>query len=589
MAWAGGALAWSVALPARVTLTRLPAGLSTRPVVFSRLAVRIPQGQVFAKVGAGGSCTPQPDKKWTGADTPGRPSAAFRQIFDKELTAAGFRPAQDTSNLFDDTASSIAEYEVGAAITDLHEEFCGQAHAWRGGIGVKGAARIGVEWQIYSRLQGRVVAKVTTTGGSEQNSFTDTATADVLNDAFDQNVIALLSSRDFVAALSEAPVGGPPTPAGPAQAPIPIAVAYAPSSVPDSVGSVVSIFAGDGFGSGWVVSDGYLMTDRHVVGQAGAVRIRWSDQVETQGVVVRTDPRRDVALIQTDTRGRRPLPVRFDALRPGDTVYAIGTPLDPQLQSSVTRGVVSGVRTIDGLGFVQSDVTVNHGDSGGPLLDEQGRVVGLAALGLQPNGAPAGVNLFIPIQDAFDFLQLQVRWRQPGGRPEYVAADPYARPAPGRPYVSAQDGYDGGYARSGQDQGRAYDPADSVYPRPPRSPVYYPTEDAPDAGYARPARARPGPDCPRVDEAGDGYAPPPVSQGRASYRPADVYDGGYGRPAQSARQPYYRPPPAPSGGDVRSPAPPYGPPSPPPRVASGAPALDPDRASIVGDQSYIIQ
>ena len=61
---------------------------------------------------------------------------------------------------------------------------------------------------------------------------------------------------------------------------------------------------------------------------------------------------------------------------------------------------------MDGFSFIQSDVTVNPGNSGGPLLDEQGRVVGLTVLSYRPDGGPTGLNLFIPIGDAIDFLGL---------------------------------------------------------------------------------------------------------------------------------------------------------------------------------------
>jgi S1-C subfamily serine protease len=72
----------------------------------------------------------------------------------------------------------------------------------------------------------------------------------------------------------------------------------------------------------------------------------------------------------------------------------------------VTRGVISAYRTFNGLSYIQSDVNVNHGSSGGPLLDEKGQVVGIADLMFQPSGAPTGVglNLFTPTSDALEFL-----------------------------------------------------------------------------------------------------------------------------------------------------------------------------------------
>lgn len=452
----GSASAWSVSLPAHLKAAPVSSGGGVRPLVFSRLAVHIPQGRAYAKVEQGAFCTAAPDKTWSGSTATGRPPAPFASIFSREAAIAGVAMiAEDNSNLFEAASTAAGEYEIGAAITDLQEEFCVQGSA------AKGAVRIGVEWQVYSRLQGKVVARFNTTGGAERKSTAAYAAVEVVDEAFDQNVIALLSNRDFIAAVSRAPsVNDQPAPASSSLAPMTLAATSLTVPVSDSVGSVVSVFTGEGFGSAWVVADGYIMTDRHVVGEASAVRVEWPDQVHAQGVVVRSDRRRDVALIRTDTRGRPPLGVRFEPLRPGETVFAVGTPLDLALQGSVTRGVVSGLRTFSGLAFVQSDVMVNRGDSGGPLLDDQGRVVGMSELGLQINGAPSGLNLFTPIRDAFDFLQLQIA-PQAQPRTYYASAGrgdgSYPRPSAYRrpTYVPDEDRY-GGYARPGPDPRRPY-------------------------------------------------------------------------------------------------------------------------------------
>jgi S1-C subfamily serine protease len=173
---------------------------------------------------------------------------------------------------------------------------------------------------------------------------------------------------------------------------------------------VLTVFSGDGMGSGFLVSrDGYVLSNQHVVGDATQVKLRWADGTETVGEVVRSDRRRDVALIKTDPRGRAPLAVRRDSVQPGDTVFAIGTPLDAKLQNTVTRGVVSGTRILDGFNFIQSDVAVTSGNSGGPLLDEKGAVVALTVAGYTPRGFSENINLFIPIGDALNFLAADIR------------------------------------------------------------------------------------------------------------------------------------------------------------------------------------
>ncbi|HSV02076.1 MAG TPA: trypsin-like peptidase domain-containing protein, partial [Phenylobacterium sp.] len=186
---------------------------------------------------------------------------------------------------------------------------------------------------------------------------------------------------------------------------VPAAAASLPVS--GALASVATIFAGDGWGSGFLISpEGFLLTNRHVVGDARQVRVRWSDGSETVGDVTRSDARRDVALVKADPHGRGALPLRLDEAQPGEAVVAIGTPLEKTFQSTVTKGVISGIRTLEGLAFVQSDVAVDHGNSGGPLLDEHGRVLAITDWGYAPDGVSHNLNFFIPIDDALRALAL---------------------------------------------------------------------------------------------------------------------------------------------------------------------------------------
>jgi S1-C subfamily serine protease len=180
-----------------------------------------------------------------------------------------------------------------------------------------------------------------------------------------------------------------------------------PRKIADATGSVVTILTGTGTGSGILVStDGYVLTDAHVVGDDKTVRVRWSDGLETLATVERVAKNRDVAVIKTNPRDRAPLAIKRGPVTPGQRVYAIGSPLGEKFQGTVSSGVVSADRVFNGLRYIQSDTVVSHGSSGGPLLDETGAVIGITDLGI-PNDGPAGLNLFTPIGDAMDFLSLE--------------------------------------------------------------------------------------------------------------------------------------------------------------------------------------
>jgi serine protease Do len=294
----------------------------------------------------------------------------------------------------------------------LDERLCADRAFGPGSENQKGKIAMTIDWQLYSRLQKQVLLTVRTTGAAELENSKPGGFAVLLNDALSANVKQLANSPDLRKLLSGAPRAETQTVQPTPNTPIHLmgAAAATARSVDSAVSSVVLVRLGGDWGSGALVSnDGYIVTAAHVVGDATSVKIRWSDDVETLGTVVRVSKGRDVALIKTEPHGRLPLGLRRDPPQVGDPVFAIGALYEQKFQGTVTRGVVSAERVFDGYAYLQSDVTVAPGASGGPLLDAQGRIVGLTVKGLAPTGAPAGVNLFVPTRDVIDFLSLDVR------------------------------------------------------------------------------------------------------------------------------------------------------------------------------------
>jgi S1-C subfamily serine protease len=271
-----------------------------------------------------------------------------------------------------------------------------------------GKATLAIQWQVYSALRREVVATIETQQSVQQAKVGGRDARSLGQLAFAANVRELLGDEQF-RRLVTAPDPAAPSIADAAARPQPIRLISAPPgpvSLGQASGSVVAVFAGGSLGSGVLVSlDGYLLTNHHVVGTAKTVRVRWSDGFESSGQVIRTDKARDVALLKTEPRGRTPLAINRSIPATGATVFAIGTPLDPKLQNTVTRGVVSATRIVNGFNFIQSDAAVTHGNSGGPLVDERGAVVGLTMWGIAVEKG-SNLNFFIPIGDALDFLAL---------------------------------------------------------------------------------------------------------------------------------------------------------------------------------------
>jgi serine protease Do len=157
---------------------------------------------------------------------------------------------------------------------------------------------------------------------------------------------------------------------------------------------------GVGLGSGFIIDDdGYIVTNNHVVDNASAVKVRLSDEREFDAEVIGTDPQTDLALIKIDDVNLPQLPLGdSDVLRVGDDVIAVGNPFG--LGGTVTRGIVSAMaRDINAgpyVDFIQTDAAINRGNSGGPLLNIEGEVIGVNSAIYSPNGGSVGVGFAIP-------------------------------------------------------------------------------------------------------------------------------------------------------------------------------------------------
>jgi len=164
-------------------------------------------------------------------------------------------------------------------------------------------------------------------------------------------------------------------------------------------------FAAQGTGSGFVYDDrGHILTNNHVVSGAGKIKVTFHDGETAEAKVVGTDPGADVAVIQVDTNRYRSLPKgNSDKLRVGEWVIAVGSPFG--LEQTVTAGIISATeRGTVGINqyesFLQTDCAINPGNSGGPLIDMNGRVVGINSAIATTTRASAGVGFAIPIDMA---------------------------------------------------------------------------------------------------------------------------------------------------------------------------------------------
>ncbi len=157
-------------------------------------------------------------------------------------------------------------------------------------------------------------------------------------------------------------------------------------------------------GTGFIISsDGYVVTNNHVVQEASEVVVKLKNGKEYKAEVIGTDEKLDVGLLKIKATGLHPVHLGdSDKLRVGDWVVAIGNPFG--LEQTVTAGIVSAKGRVIGAGpydsFIQTDAAINPGNSGGPLFNDKGEVVGINTAIYSRSGGNNGIGFAIPINMA---------------------------------------------------------------------------------------------------------------------------------------------------------------------------------------------
>jgi len=162
----------------------------------------------------------------------------------------------------------------------------------------------------------------------------------------------------------------------------------------------------EGLGSGVIVSsDGYILTNNHVVEGADELKVTLADDRDFMAKVVGTDPKTDVAVLKIEAEGLPTVTLAdSDKLRVGDVVFAVGNPLG--VGQTVTMGIISArgrsklglLENVSGYeDFIQTDAAINMGNSGGALVDTRGRLIGINSAIITPSRGSVGIGFAIPV------------------------------------------------------------------------------------------------------------------------------------------------------------------------------------------------
>jgi serine protease Do len=385
--------------------------LGSKPVTFQRVVLKMETGETIGKVTGGWLNIVQTTLK----ASPGEGSKRFNAIGLEELRKAHYTIPGGDNPLFEENESAKARYQLGAQITSMRLDVHFQP-GWAS-VTVRTAGEMTAEWQVYDTLARKVVFTQQTHTDFHQSVKGGTGEEAVFA-MFRKGLRGLLADQQFSQFMRPGVGGSTSADLSSADSAVTISsTTYAngltlPTDLPVLLESFVMLEPGNSIGSAFIISsDGYVLTAAHVVSGLKTVPVRLHNGVVLEAAVLRVEEGVDVALLKLPGTSYKPLTLSSDAMPAiGSDVFAIGNPAMKELNGSVSKGVVGGNREIDGRKFIQTDAAANPGNSGGPLLDRNGRVIGLISWKF---AAPEfqGLAFAVPIQEAMSRLRINVAVR----------------------------------------------------------------------------------------------------------------------------------------------------------------------------------
>ena len=332
---------------------------------------------------------------------PYKASEEFSLIASKALRAHGYTVLGMESPVFNKNDWDMARYQLGGTVTQLRfEQF--ETHD---------EVELTIDWQLFDSVEEAVLYQINTTGYGESTSVSSAA----LLEAFTGALHNLMASQEFVAQVMRADKQ---------DAQLVRAVDIAPAAFscddmppkawprdPDqALASAVTVHGGSSFGGGVVVSShGHLLTAEHLVTGLEEAEVQLHAGLRLPAQVLRVDKQQDVALLKLPGTGYKCASIRLDDMPPvGSELYAIGTPWSKELAFTVSKGIVSGYRLMNDVRLMQTDASLNPGNSGGPLLDDKGRVAGIVSQRVSEEGSE-GLGFGVPIPVVVEVLGMRQR------------------------------------------------------------------------------------------------------------------------------------------------------------------------------------
>ena len=433
------------------TIREVPENAAPTPIHFRGAEFFIPPGKEIGFAGGAGACAVNQRPVTRNALRNVIDSRYLEQGFRETLESAGYDVVGGLNTDFNEEDEYLrAEYAVSAKIKATQLDICDIPAdqilmLFTRRTGTTGELYLSVEWSVFDPIARKTVYKTTTEGYTHQRTPTEEGLTVMVHDAFDMAAHNLGTDEQFYNLIVNdiQPTGWNDNGALKEQDAYESRRQFNPNAHVEINQSHLSTtpFIQDidhkkkhavmiqkiGHGSGFFITDqGHILTNAHVVGDAIRMRVVTSEgKKKLSAEVLRINKARDVALLrleeQPDPLEIVTLPIRTQTPKIGEPVYVLGTPQHhSKLQDTLTSGIVSAYREdfrLNGVNanFIQSDVEVHAGNSGGPIYDAFGNVIGMSALALQATNDQIGngLNLFIPISEALSALDIDLNAKSP--------------------------------------------------------------------------------------------------------------------------------------------------------------------------------
>ena len=387
-------------------------------VAFDKLLAVFDEGKQIGSIRKGNGSTEA--IKWEGSVKVG--DRAFESRFYDIVMNMGLQtPISKNNALFSGENSKkpmLPRFIVGAQILDINISSKYDAKDKLKAGSYITSHTLKIEWQVLDKTTDQIAYRFISENTFRNRSFSLYNDNKNLMMAFENTLIDLLNDAEFIKLMNTSKKTGGSTVTDNSLAKrdkIELNFVKTPEfkssseMIKHTSEACVTIVTDSGHGSGVIVdARGYILTANHVTEGVNKIKVVFASGIELDAIVISADNKNDLAILKIPGKGFKPLAISKEEVTLGDDVFTIGTPADVDLGQSIAKGMVSGKRLIEELVYLQINMAVSPGNSGGPLINEKGEIIGIIQKKIIGKGIE-GIGFAVPVETIQSSLNLEIK------------------------------------------------------------------------------------------------------------------------------------------------------------------------------------